>query len=52
VEVSVTVSPIKDGSGRVIGASVVSRDITQRKQEENERLALIRDLTAALSHAH
>jgi PAS domain S-box-containing protein len=52
VDVSVTVSPVKDGSGRIIGASVVSRDITQRKQEENERLALIRDLTAALSHAH
>jgi PAS domain S-box-containing protein len=51
VEVSVSVSPIKDASGRVIGASVLSRDITQRKQEENERLALIQELTAALTHA-
>ena len=50
VEVSLTISPIKDASGRVIGASAVARDITQRKQEENERLGLIKDLTAALSH--
>jgi PAS domain S-box-containing protein len=52
VEVSLTVSPIKDASGRVIGASTVTRDITYRKQEENERLSLIKDLTAALGHAY
>jgi PAS domain S-box-containing protein len=51
VEVSVTISPIRDSQGRVIGASSVARDITQRKQEENERLLLIRELTAALGHA-
>ena len=50
VEVSVVVSPIKDRSGQVVGASSVSRDISHRKQEENERLALIQELTAALSH--
>jgi PAS domain S-box-containing protein len=50
VEVSVVISPIKDASGQIIGASSVSRDISQRKQEENERLALIQELTAALSH--
>jgi PAS domain S-box-containing protein len=50
VEVSVTLSPIRDLTGRIIGASSVSRDITKRKQEESERLALIQELTAALSH--
>jgi PAS domain S-box-containing protein len=50
LEVSVVISPIKDTAGRIIGASSVSRDISQRKQEENERLALIQELTAALSH--
>jgi len=49
VEVSVVISPIKDAQGRIIGASSISRDISQRKQEENERLALIQELTAALS---
>jgi len=51
VEVSVVVSPIKDRTGQVVGASSVSRDISHRKQEENERLALIQELTAALGHA-
>jgi len=36
VDISVTVSPIKDSHGRVIGASKVARDITGRKQIENE----------------
>jgi two-component system, cell cycle sensor histidine kinase and response regulator CckA len=52
VEVSLTISPIKDAGGRVVGASTVARDIARRKQEENERLDLIKDLTSALSHAH
>ena len=52
VEVSLTVSPIKDAGGQVVGASSVARDITRRKQEENERLGLIKDLTAALAHVH
>jgi PAS domain S-box-containing protein len=51
VEVSVTISPVRDSSSRIIGASSVARDITQRKMEENERLALIQELTAALSHS-
>jgi PAS domain S-box-containing protein len=52
VEVSLTISPIKDAGGRVVGASTVARDITRRKQEENERLGLIKELTAALAHVH
>jgi PAS domain S-box-containing protein len=34
VSISVTVSPIKDSHGRVIGASKVARDITARKRAE------------------
>jgi two-component system, cell cycle sensor histidine kinase and response regulator CckA len=51
VDVSLTISPIRDANGRVIGASTIARDITARKQEETERLALIQDLTAALAHS-
>jgi two-component system, cell cycle sensor histidine kinase and response regulator CckA len=51
VDVSLTISPIRDSAGQVIGASTIARDITARKQEETERLALIQDLTAALSHS-
>ena len=34
VEVSVTVSPLKDAHGKVVGASKVARDITERRQAE------------------
>lgn len=34
VHVSLTVSPIKDETGRVVGASKIARDITDRKQAE------------------
>jgi PAS domain S-box-containing protein len=34
VEVSLTISPIKDSAGRIVGASKVARDITSRKVAE------------------
>jgi len=36
IDVSLTISPIKDSDGRVIGASRITRDITERKQTEAE----------------
>jgi PAS domain S-box-containing protein len=46
VDISLTVSPIRDATGRIVGASKIARDITARKQsEERQRL-----LTAELSH--
>ncbi|MBV8817687.1 MAG: PAS domain S-box protein [Acidobacteriaceae bacterium] len=41
--VSLTISPIRDASGTVIGASKIARDITERKRAEEmrERLASI-----------
>ena len=37
IDVSVTISPMKDSAGNIIGASKVARDITQRK-ESQERI--------------
>src|SRR5213594_41847 len=34
VDVCVTVSPIRDGEGRIVGASSIARDITHRKDAE------------------
>lgn len=41
VDISLTVSPLRDPTGKVIGASKVARDVTERKQtEELQRLLL------------
>ncbi|MGD0816178.1 MAG: PAS domain S-box protein [Verrucomicrobiota bacterium] len=49
IPVSVTRSPIRDSQGKIIGVSAIERDITQRKQEEQERLLLIQELSRALA---
>ena len=38
IDVSLTVSQIRDASGRVVGASKIGRDITREKQIEAERI--------------
>ena len=48
VTVSLTISPVKDAAGQILGASSIARDITERKREEAERLQLIHELTSAL----
>jgi PAS domain S-box-containing protein len=39
IDVSVSASAIKDDAGDVVGLSVITRDITERKQRERELLA-------------
>lgn len=34
LDISLTISPIRDASGKIIGASKIARDITERKQNE------------------
>jgi PAS domain S-box-containing protein len=34
IDISLTISPIKDGAGKIIGASKIARDITDRKRTE------------------
>jgi PAS domain S-box-containing protein len=36
IHVSLTLSPVRDSSGRLIGASKIARDITERKRAEEE----------------
>ena len=34
LDIAITVSPIKDSAGRIVGASTIARDITEQKQVE------------------
>ncbi len=44
IDVSVTISPVRDVSGRIVGASKIARDITDKKRAE----AALRDLNDRL----
>jgi PAS domain S-box-containing protein len=55
IEVSLTVSPVKDGAGRIVGAAKIARDITQRRKAERalntaEKLASVGRLAATVAH--
>ena len=41
VEISLTVSPVRNSAGRIVGASKVARDISDRRRLELERQALL-----------
>ena len=45
VNISLTVSPLREKSGRIYGASKVARDITERKQIESSRSLLMGELS-------
>lgn len=55
IDVSLTVSPIRDESGNVTGAAKIVRDITQKRKTEQalrttERLASVGRLAATIAH--
>ncbi len=50
IDVSLTVSPIKDAQGRIIGASKISRDITDQKLQLQQRQQLF-DFATAVNRA-
>jgi len=54
IDVSVTISPIRDSQGRIVGASKIARDTTERKLAEAKvlaqlaRLNLLQQITRAI----
>jgi PAS domain S-box-containing protein len=44
IDLSLTVSPVKNAQGKIIGASKVSRDITERKRAQDRQQFLIGEL--------
>lgn len=55
LEVSLTISPVKDSTGRIIGSSKIARDISTRKKMErtlvqSEKLAATGRMAATIAH--
>jgi PAS domain S-box-containing protein len=51
IDVSLTVSPVIDGNGRIIGASKVARDITETVRSRKELQAVLNDAIEAKKSA-
>jgi PAS domain S-box-containing protein len=51
LSVSLTVSPVKNSFGEIVGSSKIARDITARKQLESERETLLESERAARTEA-
>ena len=55
LDISLTISPVRDGTGQIIGAAKIARDITHQKRTEQalrttERLAAVGRLAATVAH--
>jgi PAS domain S-box-containing protein len=44
IDISLTVSPIKDADGRIIGASKIARDITERRRALEQQKLLVNEM--------
>jgi PAS domain S-box-containing protein len=44
VDISLTVSPVKNPDGKVVGASKIARDITERRRAEQQQRLLLREM--------
>ena len=51
VDIDLTVSPVRNRSTEIIGASKIARDISKRKRLEQERAELLKELQIALEQA-
>ena len=53
LDISLTISPVRDAKGNIVGASKIARDITERRRAEAEILRANRDLEQfAFSASH
>jgi len=43
IEISLTVSPIRNAQGKIVGASKIARDISERKRSETQAAILVRE---------
>jgi PAS domain S-box-containing protein len=44
IDISLTVSPVKNPDGKIVGASKIARDITERRRAEEQQRLLLREM--------
>ena len=44
IDISLTISPLRDPEGKIIGASKIARDITRRRRAEEQQRLLLREM--------
>lgn len=52
IDMAITISPIKDAAGKVVGVSKIARDITDRKKAAERITASLREKDALLREIH
>ena len=51
IDISLSVSPLADASGKIVGASKVARDITERKRAQTRQEMLVREMGHRIKNA-
>jgi two-component system CheB/CheR fusion protein len=51
IDISLTVSPLKDADGRIVGASKIARDITERKRAQEQQKLLVNEMQHRLKNS-
>jgi PAS domain S-box-containing protein len=51
IDISLTVSPLRDATGKIVGASKVARDISERKRAAEQQELLIREMSHRVKNA-
>ncbi|MCX5577849.1 PAS domain S-box protein [Kaistia terrae] len=45
VEISLTISPVRDRDGKIVGASKIARDISERRNAEQQQRLIVREMS-------
>ena len=51
IDISLTISPLKDADGRIIGASKIARDITERKRAQEQQKLLVNEMKHRINNS-
>ena len=51
IDISLSVSPLADSTGTIVGASKIARDITEKKRAQTQQEMLVREMSHRVKNA-